>query len=65
MVDSNYKKIEVGQEASALVFGHCLNVEIYDVNNGKVSFRTIDPKSGQPRNGWFNKIEAQRYMCIK
>jgi hypothetical protein len=65
MIDRNYKIIEVGKKAIAQSFGHYLDVEIYDLNNYEVFFKTINPKTGQPKTGWFNSIEAKRYLAIK
>lgn len=64
MTDSNYKKIEVGQIAIAKVFGHTVTVKISSLNREEVFFRTVAPKTGQPLNGDFNQIEAQRYLTI-
>lgn len=64
MTDRNYKKVEEGQKATVYQYGHTLDVEIYEVESETVSFRTISPKMGEPQNGYFNRIEAQRYLTI-
>lgn len=64
MTDKNYKKVEEGQKATVYQYGHTLNVEIYEIENGKVFFRTINPKAGQPKNGCFNRIETERYLIV-
>ena len=64
MTDRNYKKLEEGQIGIAKVYGHTLNIEIYEIEDEKVFFRTLNHKSGQPRDSYFNRIEAQRYLTI-
>jgi hypothetical protein len=64
MVDTNYKKVKEGQKATVQHYGHILNVEIYEVENDQVFFRTIAPNIGQPQNGYFNIIETQRYLTV-
>lgn len=64
MVDKNYKKVEEGQKAIVQHYGHILNVEIYEVENECVYFRTINRKQGEPDNGYFNRIETQRYLKV-
>ena len=62
MIDTNYKKVEEGQNATVQHFGHFLRVEIVEVENEQVFFRTITPKSGEPTSGYFNRIETKRYL---
>ncbi len=64
MTDRNYKKVTEGQKARVEYFGHLLDVEIYEVENEQVFFRTIDCKGGQPRDGHFNRIETKRYLTV-
>lgn len=64
MVDTNYNKIKEGQEASVLQYGHLLRVKIYEVENEKAFFRTLNHKGGQPRDGYFNRIECSRYLTV-
>jgi hypothetical protein len=64
MTDKNYKKLVMGQEAIVLMYGHVLQVELYEVTNDNVYFRVINPKSNEPKNGYFNRLEAERYMTI-
>jgi hypothetical protein len=64
MTDRNYKKVEVGQKAGVSLYGHILMVEIYEIENEKVFFRTINPKGGEPRGGDFNRIETERYLTV-
>jgi len=65
MVDTNYKKIEEGQIATVRLYGHILKAEIYEVENEKVFFRVINRKTGEPHNGYFNRIEAKRYLTVR
>jgi hypothetical protein len=65
MTDKNYKKVEVGQKAGVRLYGHILMVEIYEIKNEKVFFRTINPKVGEPQRGIFNEIETQRYLTVQ
>ncbi|MFL1896798.1 hypothetical protein ACJRPK_13915 [Aquimarina sp. 2-A2] len=64
MKDRNDLTIKEGQKASVSMYGHFLDVMIYKVEDKKVSFRTINPDVGQPLSGYFNKIEAERYLTI-
>ena len=64
MTDTNYKKLEEGQKATVYQYGHTLDVEIYEIEKEQVFFRTINPRVGQPQNGYFNRIETQRYLTV-
>lgn len=64
MIDKNYKKVEKGQKAIVQHFGHILNVEIYEIENECVYFRTINHKQGEPDRGYFNRIETERYLTV-
>lgn len=64
MVDKNYAKIEEGQEAHVTQYGHSLRVKIYEVENERAYFRTINRQAGQPGNGNFNRIECSRYLTV-
>ena len=65
MTDRNYKKVKEGQKATVYQYGHTLDVEIYEIENEQVFFRTTNPKGGQPQNGCFNSIETQRYLTVQ
>lgn len=64
MRDTEFNKVEENQIAKVNYRGHNLNVEIYEIENNRVYFKTINPTGYQPTKGYFNRIETERYLTI-
>ena len=63
MLDKFNQKVEKGR-ATVYLYGQILKVQIYEVQDEDVYFKTINPQVGEFGKGHFNRIEASRYLWM-